>query len=133
MFRERPAFAVDLLESLGFPIPAFDRAVAAPADLTDVVPTEYRADQVVKLTVDDADVFAVIVEVQLRADERKHYTWPAYVGTLPAAALALMEEFMTATPYRYKSAFAGRYFDVHQLDIWVRRAVTAAKAEDLFD
>jgi hypothetical protein len=53
-------------------------------ELTDVAPTEYRADAVVTLNVADSPVFAVVVEVQLRVDARKRRTWPAYVATLHA-------------------------------------------------
>ena len=45
MFRSRPELAPDLLEShLGCALPKFDRVEAFSAELTNVVPTEYRAD-----------------------------------------------------------------------------------------
>src|SRR5436305_1943543 len=85
MFRERPALAADLLAgSLGVSVPEFQKAQLSAAELTDVAPTEFRADAVVTLNVDDAPVFAVVVEVQLRIDARKRRTWPAYVATLHA-------------------------------------------------
>jgi hypothetical protein len=84
MFRVRPELATALLEARNFRIPEHDDAVVASGELNDVVPTEYRADRVVTYTVGKKAVFAVIVEVQLRSDERKRFSWPAYVGTLYA-------------------------------------------------
>ena len=62
----------------------FEKACLTSSDVTDVAPTEYRADAVVTLTVEDTPVRAVVIEVQLRTDARKRRTWPAYVGTLYA-------------------------------------------------
>lgn len=135
MFRNQPALAAELLAGpLGVDVPPFDHAGVTSGDLTDVTPTEYRADVAVTLNKDDTAVFAVVVEAQL-----------------------------TTAPYRYQSDFARRYFakgeaqavlsvleardlpvaeavrerilrcsDADQLEIWLRRAVTVRKAEDLF-
>lgn len=85
MFHDRPSLAADLLEShLGHVLPTFDRVQLTAAGLTDVVPTEYRADVVVKMIKGRKLTSAVIVEVQQRPDKRKRFTWPAYVGTLHA-------------------------------------------------
>lgn len=85
MFRDRPALAADLLAGpLGIAVPDFQKARLSAGELTDVAPTEYRADAVVTLNVADRPVFAVVVEVQLRVDARKRQTWPAYVATLNA-------------------------------------------------
>ncbi len=85
MFRERPALAADLLAGpLGVTVPEFQTAQLSAGELTDVVPTEFRADAVVTLNAADSPVFAVVVEVQLRVDPRKRQTWPAYVATLHA-------------------------------------------------
>src|SRR5215470_15212343 len=85
MFRDRPALAAELLTGLfGVPVPGFEQARVYSADLTDVTPTEYRADAVVTLTVGDAPVLGVVVEVQLRDDKDKRWAWPAYVVNLYA-------------------------------------------------
>lgn len=85
MFRDRPALAAELLAGpFGIVVPAFGQAHVASGELTDVAPTEYRADAVVTLTDGDKPVLAVVVEAQLRADGRKRRTWPAYVATLHA-------------------------------------------------
>jgi hypothetical protein len=47
------------------------RQRVSPGDLTDVKPTEYRADAMVTLNVAEDPVFAVVVEVQLSVDEQK--------------------------------------------------------------
>jgi hypothetical protein len=85
MFRERPELAVDVLGgSLGVAVPAFERAQVSPGELTDVAPTEYRADAVVTLYKGSRPVLAVVVEVQLRGRRRKRRSWLAYVATLHA-------------------------------------------------
>jgi hypothetical protein len=65
-------------------VPAFERAQLSSSDLTDVTPTEYRADAVVNLDGDNGTVLAVVVEVQLRADPRKRRSWPVYLATVRA-------------------------------------------------
>jgi hypothetical protein len=85
MFRDRPALAADLLAGpLQVTVPDFQKARLSSGELTDVAPTEYRADAVVTLDGDRGPVLAVVVEVQLRADARKRRSWPAYVTTLHA-------------------------------------------------
>jgi hypothetical protein len=85
MFRDRPALAADLLRgALGIAVPEFRDARLSAGDLTDVAPTEYRADAVVTFGLGNDPVFAVVVEVQLSIDARKRYAWPAYVATLHA-------------------------------------------------
>lgn len=83
MFHSRPALAPELLSSrLPGTLPRFDSVECVSADLTDVVPTEYRADFVVKMLRGQTLTSAVIVEVQRRPDIQKRFTWPAYFGTL---------------------------------------------------
>jgi hypothetical protein len=85
MVQERPTLVADLLVGpLGIGVPAFESAHLSAGDLTDVAPTEYRADAVVTLNVADRPVFAVVIEVQLSVNARKRYVWPAYVATLYA-------------------------------------------------
>jgi hypothetical protein len=85
MFRGRPSLAAELLDGpLHDVLPDYDEAHLASADLTDVAPTEYRADAVVTLTRMRETVAAVVVEVQRRVDKKKRRSWPAYVTTLHA-------------------------------------------------
>lgn len=86
LFRNRPELAPELLrDALGIELPAYAEARVESADLTEVVPTEYRADLVV-LLVDGKPVFGIVVEVQLelKEDDRKFFTWPSYVANLRA-------------------------------------------------
>jgi len=84
LFRNQPELAAQLLrEALHLELPAYTEARLASSDLTEVVPTEFRADAVV-LLVDGKPVLGVIVEAQLSRDERKRFTWPAYVSVLRA-------------------------------------------------
>lgn len=85
MFRDRPALAADLLTGpLGITVPAFEQARLSAGELTDVAPTEYRADAVVTLNAAGKPVLGVVVEVQLSRDDRKRFVWPVYVSTLRA-------------------------------------------------
>jgi hypothetical protein len=84
LFRNRPELVPELLrDALHVELPAFTEVRVESADLTEVVPAEYRADLVV-LLVDGKPVFAIAVEVQLQRSERKRFTWPVYVAGLRA-------------------------------------------------
>jgi hypothetical protein len=84
LFRNRPELAPELLrEALGIELPAYTEVRVESADLTEVVPAEYRADLVV-LLVDGKPVLAIAVEVQLARDDRKRFTWPVYAAGLYA-------------------------------------------------
>lgn len=86
LFRQRPSLAAELLaEPLGVELPAWREARLDAGDLTEVLPTEYRADAVVTLTGDDGRAaLSVVVEVQLGRDPAKRWSWPVYVATLRA-------------------------------------------------
>ncbi|MDC0711989.1 hypothetical protein POL68_26210 [Stigmatella sp. ncwal1] len=82
LFRHRPSLAPELLrDALGFSLPPWSEARVESAELTEVVPTEYRADLVV-LLLEGKPVFAIVVEVQLARDEDKRKTWPLYLTSL---------------------------------------------------
>jgi len=84
LFRNQPALAAELIrDALHVNVPHFTEARVVSADLTEIQPAEYRADLVIQL-VDGASVFGIVVEVQLSVDERKRFTWPAYVANLRA-------------------------------------------------
>lgn len=105
LFRHRPSLAAELLaEPLGAALPAWREARIDSGDLTDVLPTEYRADAVVTLTGDDGRVtLSVVVEVQLGRDPVKRWSWPVYVATLrarlrrPAVLLVVCADRSVAT------------------------------------
>ena len=81
LLREHPNTAVTLVEgALGL---AFGRGVQvrpSSETLAEVDPAEYRADAVFELVPEGADTptRALIVEVQLRPDASKRFSWPVY-------------------------------------------------------
>ena len=84
LFRNQPALAADLIRgALGVTLPSYAEARVTSAELTEVQPPEYRADMVVELW-QGVPVYGIVVEVQLGADDRKHFAWPAYVANLRA-------------------------------------------------
>lgn len=84
LFRSRLTLAPELLERLfGVRVPAYTQIEFVEPNLTQLVPTERRADLVVLLR-DGRPVLAIVVEIQLRIDERKRFTWPVYVTSVRA-------------------------------------------------
>jgi len=80
LFKNRPSLAAEMLvEVLGVVLPAYTEARVVSADLTETQPAEYRADIVVLLLDDGQPVRVIIVEVQLKRDDDKRFTWPAYL------------------------------------------------------
>ena len=85
VFRREPGLVAQVLSGLfGLAVPAFQQAQLSSGELTEVVPAEYRADAVVVLTAGAANALAVVVEVQLRTDQHKQWTWPVYLVNLRA-------------------------------------------------
>jgi hypothetical protein len=83
-FLNRPELAPMLLsEALGVAVPHYTETRIEAADLTNLLPAEYRADVVV-LLIDGKPVLGIVVEVQLEPDTRKRFSWPAYVVGLRA-------------------------------------------------
>lgn len=84
LFRNSPQLALKLLRStLDEPLPAHTDVKIECANLTELQPTEYRADLVLSIS-NGKPVHGLIVEVQLGIDRRKQFTWPAYVANLRA-------------------------------------------------
>lgn len=81
LFRDHPLFAARMLgDALHVPLPAFTEARLLPGDLTEVVPRELRADQLVVLHDREVPVMAIVLEAQLRPpDTAKRFAWPSYV------------------------------------------------------
>ena len=87
LFRNRPTLAPELLrDAIGAALPAFDHVRVGDANVTDIVPTEFRADLVLLLERRAAagPRGAIVLEVQLRADADKRWSWPAYLVGLRA-------------------------------------------------
>lgn len=84
-FAHRPALAAELLaDPLGIKLPSWQHARLGSSDLTELVPTEYRADTVIVLSDAGRPVLTVVLEVQLRVDRRKRFSWPVYLANLRA-------------------------------------------------
>ncbi|WP_437600154.1 hypothetical protein WMF28_01185 [Sorangium sp. So ce590] len=80
LFKNRPSLAAEMLvEVLGVVLPAYSEARVASVELNETQPAEYRADLVILLLEGGRPVRVIIVEVQLRKDEDKRFTWPAYL------------------------------------------------------
>ncbi|WP_437735542.1 hypothetical protein [Sorangium sp. So ce1335] len=82
LFKNRPTLAAEMLhDALGHPVPTFTEARVVSSDLTEVVPSDRRADVIVVLLVGEQQqpAMALVVEVQLGVDPDKPYAWPVYV------------------------------------------------------
>lgn len=92
LIRHFPALAPCLLEHVSAtPLPEFTRARCDSGDATTTAPPELRADSVVVLERPPdsgagapVPVLVIVVECQRRPDERKRFSWPAYVANLRA-------------------------------------------------
>ncbi|HWU88067.1 MAG TPA: hypothetical protein VN253_12360, partial [Kofleriaceae bacterium] len=82
--RQRGELARALVRLCGIAVDGA-RVELASIDLSQVVPTEYRADAVTVFRDGDVARGAVIVEVQLQPDPDKWSSWPVYVSVLRAA------------------------------------------------
>ncbi|MFZ5891996.1 MAG: hypothetical protein ACOY0T_13150 [Myxococcota bacterium] len=107
LFQNRPELAAELLrEGLSFELPAFSEVRIDSADFAEVDPPEYRADLVV-LLLDGKPVFGIIVEVQLRADWRKRFSWPRYAAQF-RARLKCDTVVLVVTPYESVARWASK-------------------------
>lgn len=84
LFRDRPRLAPELIrDALNRAVPEFDEAKLSDANLSQIIPTELRADLVVLLHA-GRPVLGIIIEVQLRPDDDKRFVWPLYLAALRA-------------------------------------------------
>jgi hypothetical protein len=85
LFREDGRLAPELLRRCAGISVEHARVEHRSIDLSQVVPTEYRADDaLVLLHRDGSATTAVVVEVQLDEDSDKLRTWPVYLSSLRA-------------------------------------------------
>jgi hypothetical protein len=70
-----------LREVFGVDVPAYERLAVSESVLDQLTPTEFRADLVVDLFdgVSKRPRMSGVLEVQLRIDDDKLYSWPAYL------------------------------------------------------
>ena len=80
VFRQGPEVVIELLRAAAVPVPSCEVARTDTASLTELQPPEFRSDLLVLLEAQGRIQLVVIVEVQLRKDERKRFSWPAYLS-----------------------------------------------------
>jgi uncharacterized membrane protein YgcG len=79
LFGERPSLAVELLRSvLGDAVPAYERITVLPEGSLD--PQRVACDAIVVLESKGRVLAVILVEVQLRRDKQKRFSWPVYVA-----------------------------------------------------
>ncbi|MFT4703654.1 MAG: hypothetical protein ACI81R_001346, partial [Bradymonadia bacterium] len=81
LLTEQPMVLASLLPDL---VGVQDVLTAVPSTYSDLVATEYRADAA--LLVGQPPRLALVVEVQLKRDPQKRWSWPVYLTTLQARA-----------------------------------------------
>lgn len=114
LLRSRPALVAELLALTGAQVPAHDEVELSSAEVSDAIPAEYRADNVVVLRSGGTAVYAVVGEVQRSRDDEKPYTWPVYQAGVrrrwrcPTAVLVLCPDSAIA-------AWANRTIDLDLL------------------
>ena len=81
LLRDQPEVALSLLPPTSG-IDAEGPLRALPADATEPVPVELRADLALLLREGTPTALGLVVEVQLRIDPQKRWTWPCYVTQL---------------------------------------------------
>lgn len=85
MFHQSPSLAAALVgDVLGTKLPEWHHARLDAGETNELPHTEYRADAVVALCEADQPVLSVVVEIQLRRDPAKRWSWPVYLATLRA-------------------------------------------------
>jgi hypothetical protein len=85
LFRGNGKLAAELLRTCAGIVVNHAHVEIGSIDLSQVAPTEYRADAVVILSdLADRPVTGVIVEVQRQIERSKLLSWPVYVTTLRA-------------------------------------------------
>ncbi|AUX48888.1 hypothetical protein SOCE26_104310 [Sorangium cellulosum] len=82
LFKNRPTLAAEMLhDALGQPVPTFHEARVESSDLTEILPSDRRADLVLVLVGEQQrPAMGIVVEVQLGVDLDKPYAWPVYVA-----------------------------------------------------
>jgi hypothetical protein len=108
LFREDGRLAPELLRRCAGITIEYTSVEHRSIDLSQVVPTEYRADTVAVLHGRDGRLATgVIVEVQRKADRDKRLTWPVYVAAL-RAQLACPAVLLVVAPKPAVAAWAHR-------------------------
>lgn len=120
MFRHRPSLAAEVLSGpFKLDLPDWQQIRVESGELTELTPAEYRADAVVLFTARDTPVLAVIIEVQLRRDRHKRYSWPHYLTSLHAR-LRCRAVLLVICPDRSTAGWCATPIDIGHPD-WLLR------------
>lgn len=132
LFRNHPQLAPELLrDALCATLPEYSDVKVASADLTEVQPAEYRADLVLLLS-SAAPVLGLIVEVQLSVDDRKRFTWPAYVAILRARHRCPVC-LLVVCPNRVVAEWAGRPIHMGCTNMFMPRVLPLHELPEITD
>ncbi|NKY55566.1 hypothetical protein [Nocardia flavorosea] len=107
MFTERPRLVASLLSGLGYELPDYETVEPHSERAAVVAPTEYYADAVLAFRRGGAVVLAVVVEIQLRPDSDKPWSWPVYTTSL-RARLKCPVLLMVVCPNRRTAKWAAK-------------------------
>jgi len=114
LFRRCPELVPHLLKALDVDLPPYREVRIVESDLTQLTPTEYRADLVITLYDDQGTpVLGIVVEVQLRVDPDKEFSWPHYVTgvraklRIPAVLLIFCDDERVARWARQEIVLGG--------------------------
>ncbi|AXK87413.1 hypothetical protein IU443_19765 [Nocardia farcinica] len=103
MFNARPDLVAPLLSALGCQLPCYETVEPRSERAAVLAPTEYYADAVLAFRRGGDTVLAVVVEIQLRRDGDKLWSWPVYTASLrarlrcPVLLLVICPDPRTAT------------------------------------
>jgi hypothetical protein len=111
LVRDCPELIPELLAMLHVEVPQFTRVRISDIALHEAAPVEHFADAVVLLALEDRPVLGVIVEAQLRRDDRKLYAWPQYAMNARARHKCPFL-VLVATPSPSVARWAGQPIDV---------------------
>lgn len=112
LFRNSPRLAVELLRHCGGITVKHEDVEQGSIDLSQISPTEYRADYVVILRDDTRrPVLGVVVEIQRDDDTDKRWSWPVYVTGL-RASLRCAAMLLVVAPKPNIAAWARRPIEI---------------------
>ena len=144
LIRDDPSLIMGFLSSLGIKAPEFSEIRLDAAELNELKVTEHHADLVALFYNYGKVVFAVVLEVQLKAEpaktatyERhskfaiKHYALGKIAGRVEDILLILNARGVEV-PADVRAEIA-RCDDLEQLDTWLIRAASASDVSELFE
>ena len=80
MLRESPQLVEALLRGAHVELPPHDAVTPVSESLGDARPRELRGDGVFRFDREGRPVLTAVVEVQLKVDDDKRFSWPLYVA-----------------------------------------------------